>query len=147
MQDVAVRYVSRIDTLREVRAFKPWLRQIIINVCRGSARKLKPMARLATTDSISDDGEAGGVAIPEGTGPAADDLIATTEASQLLYRQVMSLPPDYREPLLLRCVQSLSYQQISEMLELPVTTVETRLARGRRMLRAEMGDACDERTS
>jgi len=53
---------------------------------------------------------------------------------------VLTLPPEYREPLLLRCVRALTYQQISEILDLPVTTIETRLARARRMLRAEIGD-------
>ena len=48
-----------------------------------------------------------------------------------------------REPLLLRCVRGLSYQQISTILELPVTTIETRLARARRMLREEMGPRLD----
>jgi len=54
---------------------------------------------------------------------------------------VRTLPPEYREPLVLRCVRSLTYQQISEILNLPVTTIETRLARARRMLREEVGDA------
>ena len=50
----------------------------------------------------------------------------------------------YREPLLLRCVRALSYQQISEVLDLPITTVETRLARARRMLREEVGEEFPE---
>jgi RNA polymerase sigma-70 factor (ECF subfamily) len=54
--------------------------------------------------------------------------------------QALTLPPEYREPLLLRCVRALSYQQISEILELPVTTIETRLARARKMLREEVGE-------
>ncbi len=59
-------------------------------------------------------------------------------------QQALSLPPEYREPLLLRCVQSLTYQQIGEILDLPVTTVETRLARARRMLREEVGELLNE---
>jgi RNA polymerase sigma-70 factor (ECF subfamily) len=45
------------------------------------------------------------------------------------------LPDGYREPLLLKCVRGLSYRQIGELMGLPETTVETRIARGRRMLR------------
>jgi len=45
------------------------------------------------------------------------------------------LPDGYREPLLLKCVRGLSYRQIGELLGLPETTVETRIARGRKMLR------------
>ena len=54
--------------------------------------------------------------------------------------QALTLPPEYREPLLLRCVQALTYQQIGAILDMPVTTVETRLARARRMLRQEVGE-------
>jgi DNA-directed RNA polymerase specialized sigma24 family protein len=46
-----------------------------------------------------------------------------------------NLPDGYREPLLLRCVQGMGYRQIGEVMGLPETTIETRIARGRRMLR------------
>ena len=46
---------------------------------------------------------------------------------------LLTLPSDYREPLILRCVRGMTYQQISEILDLPVTTIETRLARARRI--------------
>jgi RNA polymerase sigma-70 factor (ECF subfamily) len=45
------------------------------------------------------------------------------------------LPDGYREPLLLKAVEGLSYRQIGEIMDLPETTIETRVARGRRMLR------------
>ena len=47
----------------------------------------------------------------------------------------MALPDGYREPLFLKAVQGLSYRNIAEILGLPETTVETRIARARRMLR------------
>jgi DNA-directed RNA polymerase specialized sigma24 family protein len=46
-----------------------------------------------------------------------------------------TLPEGYREPLLMRCVRGMSYKQIGAVLDLPETTIETRIARGRRMLR------------
>ena len=73
--------------------------------------------------------------------PAPDLFLA---AAQRLLKQALSLPMTYREPLLLRCVRALSYQQISEVLDLPITTVETRLARARRMLREEVGEEFPE---
>ena len=48
------------------------------------------------------------------------------------------LPSQYSEPLLLRAVRGLSQREIAETLQLPETTVETRLARARRMLRDEL---------
>lgn len=141
MQDVAVKMVSKLDTLREPAAFRPWLRQIVINVCRGAARGLKPTLRLS--DHADDQEESGGVnpvAMPNGNIGLSEAQSDDREAARRLLAQVETLPQEYREPLLLRCVQHLTYLQISEILDLPVTTIETRLARARRMLREEVGD-------
>jgi len=141
MQDVAIRYISRLNTLRDPGAFRPWLRQIIINVCRGAARGAKPTLRLAGREQ-RDGSEAGaGISVPESREGTADAGPTTNDAARLLLEQAMSLPPDYREPLLLRCVRGLTYLEIGRFLGLPVTTIETRLARARRMLRDEVGEA------
>jgi RNA polymerase sigma-70 factor (ECF subfamily) len=61
-----------------------------------------------------------------------------------VYEHVLGLPPEYREPLLLRCLRGMSYRQIGEVLDLPVTTIETRLARARRMIRSELDEVLAE---
>ncbi len=140
MQDVAIKLVSKIETLRDPGAFKPWLRQIIINICRGAARSQKTTLRLG--DESGEDGMRAGtsqVGVPGTDGDIQGEAVDEHDAASHVLRQVLGLPPEYREPLLLRCVQSLTYQQISVILDLPVTTIETRLARGRRMLREEVG--------
>ena len=45
------------------------------------------------------------------------------------------LPPIYAEPLMLQATQGLTQRHIADLLDVPETTIETRLARGRRMLR------------
>lgn len=141
MQEVAVKLVSKMGSLRDASSFRPWLRQIVLNVCRGSARSLRPTLRLSQGDPGDDDApDAGRVAMPAAQQETATELIGRRDAACRLMEQVKSLPPEYREPLLLRCVRSLTYQQISQILNLPVTTIETRLARARRMLREEIGE-------
>ncbi len=49
------------------------------------------------------------------------------------------LPEGYRERLLMRCARGMGYKQIGAILDLPETTIETRIARGRRMLRELAG--------
>ncbi len=141
MQEVAVKLVSKMQLLRDAASFRPWLRQIVLNVCRGSARSLRPTLRLAHGESGDDDApDATRVAVPASTEESSTELVGRRDVASRLMEQVKSLPPEYREPLLLRCVRSLTYQQISDILNLPVTTIETRLARARRMLREEMGE-------
>ena len=145
LQDVAVKFVSKIHTLRDDRAFRPWLRQIALNVCRGAARSTKSLLRFAgpyrdDTDKV----DPGSISEPVSPDHDAPHQLAQLDAAQRLLEQALSLPMTYREPLLLRCVRALSYQQISEVLDLPITTVETRLARARRMLREEVGEEFSE---
>lgn len=141
MQEVAIKLVSKMSSLRDAGSFRPWLRQIVLNVCRGSARSLKPMLRFAQSENAEDQApDAARVAMPASSQETSTELVGRRDAARRLMEQVKTLPPEYREPLLLRCVRSLTYQQISEILNLPVTTIETRLARARRMLRDEIGE-------
>lgn len=48
---------------------------------------------------------------------------------------LQSLPEKYRFPLILKYLEGMSYQEIAEQLDLPVSTIETRLFRGRAMLK------------
>ncbi len=138
MQDVAIKLISKLGMLRDPEAFRPWLRRIAINICRGAARSQKPTLRLSDPRRDDDDRDSG-FHLPASNEPTSDDGAITRDAADHVLKQVLGLPPEYREPLLLRCQRSLTYQQIGELLDLPVTTVETRLARGRRMLREEIG--------
>ena len=145
LQEVVVRLISKVHTLREARAFRPWLRQIALNVCRGAGRSVRPTLRFASQlrhDDAADDrprtGDGGRISEPEGETIDPAEYVGLQEAARRLLEQAMTLPMTYREPLILRCVRCLSYQQISELLDLPLTTIETRLARARRMLRDEL---------
>ena len=99
------------------------------------------MLHLAEDARTDGDGTAPGPrAVASSTEPPPEVAAARADAARRLLERALGLPPEYREPLLLRCVRALSYQQISAILDLPVTTVETRLARARRMLREEIGE-------
>lgn len=148
MQDVALKMIDKLQTLRDVSAFRPWLRRIVINTCRGAARSMKPTLKLAGTDDEGRDGKLDGrnhiAPPPQSREIDSAESAEVRDLAERLLERVLGLPSEYREPLLLRCVQSLSYNQISDILELPLTTIETRLARARRMLRQEMGEDAGE---
>ena len=137
MQDVAIKFVDKLETLRDAGSLRPWLRQIAINACRGAARRSRPTLRLASSEQ-AEPHEVGMPVSSDGSGDSTSDV---RDSAALVMERAMSLPSEYREPLLMRCLYEMSYQQIGDILELPVTTIETRLARARRMLREEIGDA------
>jgi len=135
LQEVSVSIVRKVGELRDPAAFKPWLRTVAINAARAAARdKSGKFRRLG---GESDDDESGGV-LARVLGGESTPIAARGEASEEARRLMdlaMQLPEGYREPLLLRCVREMSYRQIGELVGLPESTIETRIARGRRMLR------------
>ncbi len=126
LQDVAMTVVRSITSLRDATVLRPWLRTVAINAARASGRR-------QTRRKVRDRAHAAEVSAE----PAEDASvpIASNEEGQRLLRLAAELPEGYREPLLLRCVRGLSYKSIAELTGLPETTIETRIARGRRMLR------------
>jgi RNA polymerase sigma-70 factor, ECF subfamily len=128
LQEVAVTMVTKIETLHDAQALRPWLRQVAINIARTAARRHRPMQRL-------------GDAEPGGTVESAQADSQRGESYRRILQQMAELPLKYREPLMLRAIKDMSYQQIGEVLELPVTTVETRISRARRMLRELVADS------
>lgn len=125
LQDVAAIVVAKVGALRDEGALKPWLRTVAISVARTAARRRRPESwwRRAI-------GERREVVEDHGA-----ERRGAAEEGRRLMDLAAELPEGYREPLLLKCVRGLSYRQIGELLGLPETTVETRIARGRRMLR------------
>lgn len=158
LQEVAAALVSKIGTVREEAALLPWLRMVALNAARLAGRKIaaRPVQSLdalhSPAGSAGDDGHVrsssgiapgrptrmgvggGGGGGAGGSGGPSEDCETKLDSGWMM-SQVARLPDDYREPLLMRCIHDMSYRQIGEVMGLPETTVETRIARGRRMLR------------
>ncbi len=123
LQDVAMSVVRKMGEIRDPGAIRPWLRTVAMNVAHAAARTGRRRAGEAAIDSEQ-------LSAPTAEAPAVD-----AESSQRLAELAFQLPDGYREPLLLKAVQGLSYREIGQILGLPETTIETRIARARRQLR------------
>jgi RNA polymerase sigma-70 factor (ECF subfamily) len=137
LQEVGVAIVRKVGELRDPAAFKPWLRTVAINAARAAARDKAGKFRRVGLMMEEEGGGTSGV-LARVVGGEAETFGGRGEASEearRLMELAMELPEGYREPLLLRCVRELSYRQIGELVGLPESTIETRIARGRRMLR------------
>lgn len=131
LQEVATSVVAKSAELRDPGAIRPWLRQVAINAARLAGRK----GKLRLTRPLDDSGEPGTTAPPESGSLTAPAVLGREEETRRITELLSNLPDGYREPLLLKAVQGLSYRQIGHILGLPDTTVETRIARARKMLR------------
>ncbi len=132
LQDVAVALIEKVAELRDPARLRPWLRTVAVNVARLAGRKSVRRRRIMRS-------------VREGDLERAYASYEPNQAPEQTYRDlkralraVETLPPEYQEPLFLRSVRGLSQKEIADLLSLPVTTVETRLARARRMLRERL---------
>lgn len=133
LQDVATTVVRKIGQVREEAAFKPWLRTVAINAARAAARGQhhEPISFTAAAGRLSSE-----TTDAEPRERSVDNTASDSrEEGRKLLDLAYQLPEGYREPLLLRCLHDMSYRQIGILVGLPETTIETRIARGRRMLR------------
>ena len=126
LQEVAATLIAKSHHIRDAASLRGWLRVVAVNAARMAARSRSVESRAVRGFAF---GRAGSV-----TRDAAEREARETLA--LLSR----LPAHYAEPLMLQATQGLSQRQIAELLDVPETTVETRLARGRRMLRQILQD-------
>lgn len=139
LQDVAMTFVRSINQLRDQATLKPWLRTVAINAALAAGRR-ETRRREGVTWKLGSEliagGSTGAGEEPSGGDPRASaERLAQREQSADLIELAAELPDGYREPLILKCVRNMSYREIGAMMDLPETTVETRIARGRRMLR------------
>ena len=135
LQEVAVRFVSRSGELRDGDRLRPWLRTIAVHVARDARRRVERERGRRETESALES-----VADPrQAQGPDR----ATRDACDRLLELATRLPEHYREPLFLRCFESLSTAEIAARMELPPSTVETRLVRARQRVRDEFARSLD----
>ena len=125
LQEVCVRVITRIHTLRDPQCFKGWLAM----VARREALKHCRQKWGAAHTNV--DGEEMQLESP------CDGPLEGLERKELCERvaaAVEELPPKYREVFLLAATGELTYAQMAEVLDVPVTTMQIRLVRARRML-------------
>ena len=131
-QEAFLRAYSALPRSRADLAFKPWLFQIAVNLCRDLARKKCPTA---FAEMASDEEEA----IEDET-PLPLDRVEERELERALAHAVADLPEMYRAVVTLRYTEELAYEDIASVLELPVNTVRTHLFRAKSMLRKTLSE-------
>ncbi len=129
VQDAFVKAYSNLYRFDEQYAFYPWLHRIAVNTT------LNFQTRLARTRSVSIDSDENEVKqfVENNEDPLAS--IMTNEMKKEINEALQQLPFDQRMVFILRTAEELSYQQISDQLDISMGTVMSRLARARAKLR------------
>lgn len=107
---------------------RPWVLAIVRNTCWTWLRKNRSLEALPD-----------GANEPVETAPSAEEDLVRRADGARLSRGLEELPAEFREVLVLREMEDLSYREIAEVAGIPVGTVMSRLARARRRLQVTLG--------
>jgi RNA polymerase sigma-70 factor (ECF subfamily) len=108
---------------REAR-FSSWLYQIAINLCRDRLRRRKTRPAVSLEEL-----ERSGPVLVE-RGPGAHEELVRKDLAHAVRRAIDELSAEQREVVILKEYQGLTFLEIAQALEVPVSTVKTRLYRG-----------------
>ena len=127
-QKVFLKLLTKID-FRGDAEFTTWIYRITVKACTDEARKMNRFVDLVGIFSFG-----------EPRGDEVQQLMAEAdEMSVCVQREVAKLRPKLREPIILKYVEELSYQEIADVLGCSIGTVASRLNRGHKMLASKLG--------
>ncbi|NMO97975.1 RNA polymerase sigma factor SigW [Paenibacillus lemnae] len=136
VQETFLRVYKNLDRYDEHQKFSTWIYRIGTNLCIDRLRKRKPSYSL-DADMNDQEGMDGYSMIPsDDRSPESEVLLSETQ--RIIHQAMETLPAKYKGIMILRYIQDLSLQEISEILDLPVTTIKTRVHRGREFLRKKL---------
>ncbi|WP_054860517.1 RNA polymerase sigma factor SigW [Gracilibacillus sp. JCM 18860] len=136
-QEAFIRAYINIQSYDENRKFSTWLYRIATNLAIDRMRKKKPDYYLDAEIKGGTEGMNLYSQIPD-NGVLPEDEVTSLETQSYIQKEIMQLPAKYRSIIALRFIDELSLKEISEILEIPVGTVKTRIHRGREALRKKL---------
>lgn len=135
-QEAFLRAYINLHTFDQKRKFSTWIFRIATNLCIDRIRKKKPDyhldAQVPGTDGLDMYSQ---IAASE---ELPVEQLEKMEMQEHLQYEISRLPDKYRSVIVLKYMEELPLQEISEILDLPLGTVKTRIHRGREALRKQM---------
>jgi len=135
VQETYVRALEAQHRLREDSNIKGWFFTILRNIWLNQIRKGKSGPQLVDVD-----GEEGGADLLQAHALNSQEILIGKEDAEQVQFAIGRLSAEFREVILLREFEELSYQKIAVVLNCPLGTVMSRLGRARAKLRTLLGE-------
>jgi RNA polymerase sigma-70 factor (ECF subfamily) len=137
-QEVWIRVYRHLPRLQDPLKFRSWLGRITTNLFYDELRKRKRHRPLVSLDAT--------ISMPNGdmewelptTVPGPEEHLTTQEFYDQLHVAVQDLPEVFRQTIILREIQGMSYEEIAELTGVSLGTVKSRIARARSRLQATL---------
>ncbi|MFQ5677153.1 MAG: RNA polymerase sigma factor, partial [bacterium] len=130
LQETFIKAYTKLDTYNNIYPFYPWLYRIAVNTSLNHQKK-KARLRALSIDDLDGNNHNGDLA-------ESPSQLFDTEGNELVEKlkdALQQIPPEQRMVFILRVNDGLSYQEISQTMEISIGTVMSRLSRARDKLR------------
>ncbi len=141
-QETFVRAYTNLDQLREPSRFAAWLRRVAFSVAMNWLNAFRPKLFSAIGDAVDLDC----LEIPDFR-PGPPEVLEKRDLADAVLRAVDSLPPKYRVPLTMFHLDGLSYQKVSDFLDIPLGTAKSLIYRAREKLKSALAVFATEEIS
>jgi RNA polymerase sigma-70 factor (ECF subfamily) len=129
-QEIFLRVFRHLGSFGGRSTLKTWIFRIAVNHCRDRLSRWHP-----PTQPIGEEpGE--GVAVYADPSRGPEELAVAADEKRRVEQALTCLPQVFREVVVLRDIEGLSYEEIAEVLGVRIGTVRSRIARGREQLRS-----------
>lgn len=141
-QEAFVRTFNNLDRYDPSYKFSSWLFKIAYNLTVDHLRRkeVKTISIHGAPDALTAERQEATSVTLESDEEAPDARLEALELADELERAIATLREDYRTAILLRHVEGRPYEEIAEIMDIPLGTVKTYIFRARRQLRDELAD-------
>lgn len=134
VQEVFLKVFRNVGNFRAQSSLKTWIYRIAVNEAHNQRRWFSRHRRQEVALFAESDEERGLDETLPDQAPSAFDLVATNEAKLEVEQALTEVSPLFREAVVLRDIEELSYEEIAEVLGISLGTVKSRILRGRQAL-------------
>lgn len=128
-QEVFLRIFRHLGRFSGRSSLKTWIYRVTLNHCRSRLGRWRRWFQLP----VDDDGNEKDEAVDTSRDP--EERVLAQDAARRVGRALCEVRAEFREAVVLRDLEELAYEEIAEILDVPIGTVRSRIARGREQLR------------
>ena len=127
-QDTLLKVYINKDSYKEIAKFSTWIYTIASNLAKTELRKIKRRQTYSESDLSTDDRQ---FVMHQSDEESFEDIEDTSVSGNILEKSLIGLDDEFKNIIILRDIQELSYDEISKILKIPLGTVKSRINRGR----------------
>ena len=137
LQQVFLQLYISLPTLRTAEPLKARLFQVARNRCLDELRRKHPI-HFSELETANDEDELSPLAALPDTSPLPEELAERHDLQRCLHEAIQALPPKFRDVVILRYANQLSFSEVGQILNMPEATAKTYFQRAKPLLRTAL---------